>query len=693
MTTDRLDMKSIDFVSKNIESIAELFPNCVTETSEGKRIDFTLLQQELSGDIVDGAKERYRLEWAGKREAIVNANLRTTNTLRPIREDSVDFDKTENIYIEGDNLEVLKILQESYLNKIKMIYIDPPYNTGNDFIYKDDFKKSVEELNLEEGNIDEQRNRLVANSNSSGRYHSDWLSMMYPRLKLARNLLTEDGVIFISIDDNEVHNLRKICDEIFGEMNFVSQIVWEKKKKGAFLSGSVTNIKEYILVYVNNLTRFNGLIGEIAKDIETYPVIKTTNSRGVRVIKKGIASKFKEKNHIEKKGTRISSGNMELILLSDLIIENGVLANDVEIESNWIYSQDLLNKFAETKSLYITQDLYFRRIVTEPRIKMLKDILPMKGTSNSGFKFIYSDDLFEDGWGTNEDGFDELHSILNEQNIMSFPKPSKLISKLILSVCRFDSDAIILDFFSGSATTAHAVMQLNAEDNLNRKFIMVQVPELCSEDTKPYEAGYRNICEIGKERIRRAGNKIIEEQKRVLESKKGELDSKLNGQRSLDDESVIEELRQEIIGIEKKIKRLDCGFRVFRLDSSNMKDVYYMPKDYIQENLELFATNIKEDRKAEDLVAQVMLDWGLELSKRIEKVEVAGKEVYKIENNALYCCFDEEIDEKFIRELAKVETHPLRIVFKDSSFKDDTAKENVAQLINQLCPETEIKVI
>lgn len=669
MTTDRLDMKSIDFVSKNIESIAELFPNCITETSEGKRIDFTLLQQELSGDIVDGAKERYRLEWAGKREAIVNANLRTTNTLRPIREDSVDFDKTENIYIEGDNLEVLKILQESYLNKIKMIYIDPPYNTGNDFIYKDDFKKSVDELNLEEGNIDEQRNRLVANSNSSGRYHSDWLSMMYPRLKLARNLLTEDGVIFISIDDNEVHNLRKICDEIFGEDNFRNNIIIKRGTKS--VQAQFENIDklgiacEFILCYSKNsntrLPHFYFELDEIREgtwnnhwrgtDRPTmrYEILGITPSKGQW--RWGKERSLKAIDNYKKCVDELQSNNKEL--------------NQTNIDI-WYYENATFNN--------IEIDL----------LRLSKNNKPEHYIAPTNKK--YGNNLWDD---LLVNGTSELN-ILNS-NVFDNPKNTKIIDRISKWIT--NKDSIILDFFSGSGTTGHAVMQLNSEDGGNRKFIMVQIPEECDEKSEAFKAGYKNICEIGKERIRRAGKKIIEQQKLVLESKKGELDRKLNGQRSLDDESVIEELRQEIESIEKKIKRLDCGFRVFRLDSSNMKDVYYMPKDYKQENLELFATNIKEDRETEDLIAQVMLDWGLELSKRIEKVEVAGKEVYKIENNALYCCFDEEIDEKFIRELAKQESHPLRIVFKDSSFKDDTAKENVAQLIKQLCPETEIKVI
>lgn len=709
MITDRLDMKSIDFVSKNIESIAELFPNCVTETLEGKRIDFTLLQQELSGDIVDGAKERYRLEWAGKREAIVNANLRTTNTLRPIREDSVDFDKTENIYIEGDNLEVLKILQESYLNKIKMIYIDPPYNTGNDFIYKDDFKKSVDELNLEEGNIDEQRNRLVANSNSSGRYHSDWLSMMYPRLKLARNLLTEDGVIFISIDEHEVHNLRKICDEIFGEMNFIGEIIWETATDNNATQISVEH--EYIICYAKHKEQQDKwqIKSEKAQLIQRkYEELKELHQNNIDAIEKDLRSwlnALKKSNKIDLSGVSHYS----------YVDEKGVFypGNSANTKPGG-YIFDIIHPV--TKQVCNKPDNGYRWPETtfweaDKNGEVLwgedeNSIPKIKKRLDSATELLKSY-FYED----NRRSTKVLTKMMGKK-VFDNPKSINLLKKIIEFTTK-DND-IVLDFFGGSSTTAEAVINLNTIERKNRlKFIIVQIQDNLYQRLKEAKAKTdkevtknainfletnnlkADLCEIGKERIRRAGKKIIEEQMLVLETKKGELNKKMNGQMSLGNEKEleIEELRQEIESIEKKIKSLDCGFRVFRLDSSNMKDVYYMPKDYKQENLELFATNIKEDRETEDLVAQVMLDWGLELSKSIEKIEVEGKEVYKIEDNALYCCFDEEIDEKFIRELAKQESHPLRIVFKDSSFKDDTAKENVAQLIKQLCPETEIKVI
>jgi len=655
----KLKMHSPDLTQANIDKLAELFPNCVTEAQDEngnikRAIDFDLLRQELSDHLVDGPRERYQLNWPGKREALLTANAPIAKTLRPCREESVDFDTTKNLFIEGDNLDALKLLQEAYLNKVKMIYIDPPYNTGNDFIYEDDFAESIDEFLKRSNQKDEQGNRMISNMQSSGRFHSDWLSMMYSRLRLARNFLSDDGVIFISIDDGEIHNLRKVLDEIFGEKNFVSQLVWEKKKKGAFLSGAVTNVKEYVVVYTKNMSSFQGLIGQIAKDQETYPVIKTTNARGVRTIRKGIPSKYREKNHVVKKGTRISSGNMEMILLSDLVIKDGVLAEDVRVDSNWIYSQELIDKYSADRSLYVTQDLYFRRVVSEPRKKMLKDLLPRKGESEAGFNFKYSDDLFEDGWGTNEDGFDELHDLLGDQNLMSFPKPSKLITKLILSACRFDKKCIVMDFFAGSSTTAHSIFSLNAQDGGNRKFIMVQIPEPCDEKSEAFKGGYKSIAEISKERIRRAGKKILEAECHVNWNK-------------------------------------DIGFRVLKVDSSNMKDVYYTPDAVTQEGLFGQVDNIKEGRTDEDLLFQVLLDWGVDLSLPIQAETIAGRTVYFVDEDALAACFETGIDEEFVKKLA--ERKPLRAVFRDSGYGNDSTKINVEQIFKMISPATEVKTI
>lgn len=654
-------MHSPNLTQDNVARIRELFPNCVTEGrgedgSVKLAVDFDLLRQELADSIVEGPQERYHLNWPGKWEALLTSNAPIAKTLRPCREESVAFDSTQNLFIEGDNLDALKLLQETYLGKVKMIYIDPPYNTGNDFIYEDDFAEDAENYLRRSNQKDEEGNRLLANPVSNGRFHSDWLSMIYSRLRLARSLLVEDGVIFASIDDNECQNLRKVLDEIFGESNFISQLVWEKKKKGAFLSGSSTNVKEYVIAYAKNITSFKGLIGEIARGEETYPVIKTTNSRGERTIKKGIPSKYREKNHRVEAGSRISSGNMEMILLSDLVIKDGVLAEDVKVDSNWIYSQELLDKYAADKSLYVTQDLYFRRVVSEPREKMLKDLLPMKGNLSTGFQFVFSDDLFSDGWGTNEDGFDELHAIFGAQSVMSFPKPSKLIAKLILSACRFDPECVVLDFFAGSATTAHGVVTLNSQDGGNRKFIMIQLDEKCDEKSEAFKAGYKTIAEVSKERVRRVGKKILE----------GQCHDGWNK---------------------------DVGFRVLKVDTSNLADVYYAPDALDKAQIDLLVDNIKPDRTPDDLLFQVMLDWGVDLALPMTKQAIQGKDVFFVDGNALAACFDNtgSIDEAFVKELAKHQ--PLRVVFRDAGFKDSAVKINVEQIFKLLSPATEVKHI
>ncbi len=494
---------SSDALAERQAELLALLRQTAPEVFRDNQIDIEKIK-ELIGQERIASAEHYELSWAGKAAARREIQKTTSHTLLPADNNPP---QAAHMLIEGENLEVLRVLQKSYHGKVKMIYIDPPYNTGNDsFVYPDDYSETLEEYQKRTGEKNEagylnKQSLWKKNGKESGQYHSAWLSMMYPRLYLARNLLRDDGVIFISIDDNEVANLRLLCDEIFGGENFVAQLVWEKKKKGAFLSGSSTNIKEYVLAYAKRMPEFGGLIGEIARQEETYPVIKTTNSRGVRLIKKGIPSKFKEKDHVLRVGERISSGNMEMILLSDLVIKDGFLAEDVRVESNWIYSQELLDKYASDKSLYVTQDLYFRRVVSEPREKMLKDILPMKGDLITGFDFSFSEDLFSDGWGTNEDGFDELHHLLGVQSLMSFPKPSKLLAKLVLSATRFDTECIVMDFFAGSGTAAHAVVELNLKGGGNRQCICVQMPELLEETSEAYKAGYRTIADIARARI------------------------------------------------------------------------------------------------------------------------------------------------------------------------------------------------
>lgn len=636
--TDKLDLQSPDFVNENIEKIAALFPNCVTETENGKAIDFDLLRQELNHDIVEGTKERYRLEWPGKREAIVTANIPTTNTLRPAPNESVDFENTENLYIEGDNLEVLKILQESYLGKIKMIYIDPPYNTGNDFVYKDNFTEDKTEHEEESGQRDELGRRLVPNPESSGRYHSDWLTMMYPRLKLARNLLTDDGVIFISIDDGEVHNLRKVCDEVFGEGNFVANVVWEKKYSPSNDAKWLSDNHDHILIIAKDKNIWRPKLLPRTQEQNKRYTNRDNDERGVWK-----ASDFSVKTY---------SANCDYPITTP----SGKIATPPPGRC-WVTSKEK-----------------FEQLVAENRIWF-----GVNGDSLPSLKRFLTD--VKDGivpltiWkysdvGHNQEGRQEVKALFDNKGYFDGPKPVKLLTR-ILEIANTSNDSIVLDFFSGSGSLAHAIMQRNAEDNGNRKFIMVQLPELTDEKSEAYKAGYKNICEIGKERIRRAGKKIKEELEAKQKAETGKLD--FNEQPVTSNE------------------QLDIGFRVYKLASSNMQDVYYRPQDYNQDMMDMFADNLKPGRNSIDLVTQVMLDWGLPLSLKIEELKVLGKQVYKVAQNSLLACFDTGIDEAFAKEIAKEQ--PLRIVFRDNSFANDTAKENVKQLLKQLAPETEMRVI
>lgn len=629
MDNKKLDLSSKDFVSENIEKVATMFPHCVTEGEDGKVIDFDLLKQELSKDIVEGNKERYRLEWPGKREAIVTANLPTTKTLRPVREDSVDFDNTENLYIEGDNLEVLKILQESYLGKIKMIYIDPPYNTGKDFVYKDNFSKDTQEELIDSGQKDEYNLRLVANAETNGRYHSDWLSMMYPRLKLARNLLSDDGVIFISIDDNENHNLRKLCDDIFGDRNFIDALKWKRKKQPSFLAKHTAKVMEYVFIYAKDENSLEKLSIESTSD-STKKVINNSNNITKRFLKAGIRVK-KDGEGIIKKG-KYTIRTMSVEYDRDVKYKDGFSLNEVIVKARFSTSQEKIDKYIGENLLFITSNLGLRRDV---------------GTEEMGKRKSISDLLMKE-WGDNQESDSELRDLFNTTEYFDYTKPLALIQNLIKS--NFTNDKIILDFFSGSATTAHATLAQNI-DKGKRKFIMVQLNEVNPVDSKAFQDGYENLCEIGKERIRRAAKKIKEETDADI----------------------------------------DYGFRVYRLDSSNMQDVYYKPHEYTQSNLDLFTDNVKPDRSCDDLLTQVILDWGLPLSLKIEQIEISQKKVFKVGDNNLYACFDDELGEDFAKEIAKEK--PNRIVFKESSFTDDTAKTNVKQLLKQLSPNTEMKVI
>lgn len=651
---DNLDLQSTDIISLNIEKIATLFPNCLTETAEGKKIDFDLLKQELSTEILEGNKERYRLEWPGKRESIVTANLPTNNTLRPVREDSVDFDTTENIYIEGDNLEVLKLLQESYLNKIKMIYIDPPYNTGKDFVYKDNFTKAGEEELFESGQKDEYNQRLVANPETNGRYHSDWLSMMYPRLKLARNLLTEDGILFISIGDDEVHNLRKICDEIFGEENLLSQFIW--KTDGNFDNqAKVKYCHEYILAYCKFISSFPSpptIDPSIKRDSKLYSeeirntIVKNGAANPISTITLPIGFPADFDN-----GVIDARDNCWPRYLNDAEISESKLTKEAVVESGWS-SKALVQEYINNnfESILDAKGQITRFVLTKTGAI---EVIKKRSEHQSHVISVIS------SVGNTQSTSAKLKT---EGILFDYPKPVGLIK--YLTSMNEGNDFTVLDFFSGSATSAEAILDLNSAENGKRKYIMVQLPEATDEKGEAYKADYKNICEIGKERIRRAANKIKEE--KIEKAKKDGLFSDFKDAQ-------------------------DYGFRVYRLDSSNMQDVYYKPQDYNQGTLDLFADNVKEGRTAEDLLTQVMLDWGLPLSLPIERKTISGKEVYAVAGDSLYCCFDDGIDEAFAKEIAKEK--PLRIVFRDKGFKDDTAKENVKQLLKQLSGGTEMRVI
>lgn len=640
MSVEKLDLASPDLVNENIEKIAALFPNCVTESTDGKAIDFDLLKQELSYSIVEGNKERYRLEWPGKREAIVTANLPTTKTLRPVREDSVDFDNTENLYIEGDNLEVLKLLQESYLSKIKMIYIDPPYNTGNDMIYFDDFSISSKDSNIESGLVDEEGNilaRLKENPASANRYHSNWLNMMYPRLKLARNLLSEDGVIFISIDDNEVENLRKICDEIFGENNFQGIFI-VNSTPNARDYGHIGKMHEYVLMYSKDTTRC--ITNQLPDKSKTFKYQDEKGGFNIHPLYNSNEA-FHKKNRpnlyypfyvnpeepLENGFYSISlkPSNSSIEIYPPLSVKNGV-------QFVWRWGKDLAKSNLNQEIVgYQTKDGEFR-IVQKMRntTKIIRSLLTDKKYSSRR-------------------GTAEVEDLFNAK-LFSFPKPVSLIEDFIKAGT--NEEDIVLDFFAGSGTTAHAVLKVNAEENTNRKFILVQIPEKLDSEKKDGEGEYyEDLSKLSISRIKKAAKKLS------------------------NDTTV----------------KSDSGFRVFRLAESNMQDVYYKPHEYSQGNLELFADNVKPDRTADDLLTQVMIDWGLPLSLKVEREEISGKKIFKVAGNSLYACFDEGVDEEFAKAIA--EDAPLRIVFKDSGFKDDTAKTNVKQLLKQLSPETEMKVI
>ena len=627
---EHLTMHTPNLVDENIQKIGELFPNCLTETKDenGKvvpAIDFDQLRQELSHEIVEGYEERYRFEWPDKRNAILNANSPTTATIRPCRSESVDFDHTQNLYIEGDNLEVLKLLRETYLGKVKMIYIDPPYNTGNDFVYEDDFAQSTDEYMASSGQYDEEQNRMVANTESNGRFHTDWLNMIYPRLKVARDLLTDDGVIFISIDDNEVENIRKVCDEIFGETNFVSNLIWEKKKKPSFLNINLGIKTDYILCYSKNRQKLGALSVEFTEVGKKYPLNNAGNTLADLTFPPN-SVKFNMCDGIVYRQD-MSDGNIKTTLLNDFHIENGFNRESFTLKGEWRYSQKTLDEIIKAGDKIVISKIPFRpnHIKSGGEIKKMHNLLSIALYPNIG---------------TNEDATYELNTFFGFAPF-DYAKPSSLISFLAKATTYNNKESLILDFFSGSATTAHAVMQLNADDGGKRRFIMVQLPELTDEKSEAYKAGYLNICEIGKERIRRSGKKIKEDNK----DKPG-------------------------------IDRLDTGFRVLKLDSSNMEDVFYTPDKF--DASKLFIDNVKPNRTPEDLLFQVMLMLGIELSATIVERTIGGKKVFSVMNDFLIACFDTDIDESVITDIAKLK--PIHFVMRDSSMSSDNVADNFEQI-------------
>lgn len=614
---DKLEMQTKDLANEKYEKLKELFPNAITETidEEGnvvRAIDKDVLTQEISTEVIEGEEERYQFTWPYKRQATVIANAPISKTLRPYRDESVNFDETENLYIEGDNLEVLKLLQETYLGKVKMIYIDPPYNTGSDFVYNDNFTMDREEYLEDSGQFDEEGNRLEKNLESNGRFHTDWLNMMYPRLKLARNLLSDDGVMFLSIDDNEVANLVKICDEVFGSNNKIS-IIPNKARASVSNDKIISNSHNYILFYAKNVE----IIESKRKLIGLEP-----NLDGFTKEDNDGKGRYKLVPVDGPGGARKGNPYYEFL----------------GVEGYWRFSKDTMTKMHEKGLIVKTgsnlQQKYYETDAKKSRRTSTTWWDDVDLTSSASIK---------------------LNKIM-EGKLFNNPKPVKLILKALIMMTYFDKEAYILDFFSGSATTAHATMQLNAEDGGKRKFIMVQLPEETDETSEAYKSGYKNIPEIGKERIRRAGKYIIDE-------------------------------NQDKEGIEN----LDFGFRVLKTDSSNMKDVFYAPAETEQIQLDLLADNIKEDRTPEDLLFQVMLDLGVSLSSKIEREIFDDKEVFTVEDGFLIACFDKNINDETVKAIANKE--PYYAVFRDSSMSNDSVATNFEQIFDSFSPQTVRKVI
>lgn len=646
-------MHSPNLTEMNIDKLAQLFPGCVTEAADGqgglkKAIDFDLLRQELSSHIVEGTQERYQLSWPGKREALLAANAPIAKTLRPAREESVNFEKTQNLFIEGDNLEALKLLQESYLGKVKLIYIDPPYNTGKDFIYKDDFSADVEDYMQQSNQAHAELGRLVSNPEANGRFHSDWLSMIYPRLKLARNLLREDGAIFVSIDDNEADNLRKVCDEVFGEENFVGQIVWQRSKKGD--SKLIAKVHEYILCYVRNK---DAVIASgpwrrpkegADQVLEKYSELRAslgTNHEAIRVEMQAWYKKLPSDD------PRKSHKHYNWSDDRGLYFADNFAGPDDGRESR--PRHDIFHpvtgkscKKPSTGWRWDEEKTKWALAQTPPRIHFGPDETTIPTRKSYLFEIDsepYSSVFYRDGRSATL----EVEELIGK-GWFPFPKNTDVLSELIELVTK--PDDIILDFFAGSGSTGHAVMKVNLVQGSQRRFVLVQLPE------ETGRTGYRTIAEITKKRLREAGAKAA-----------GSSGS----------------------------SAVDVGFRVLKIDTSNMEDVYYTPDAVSQDLLSDQVDNIRKDRTPEDLLFQVLLDWGVDLALPISQTTIAGKQVFFVDDNALVACFDKGVDESFVKQIA--EHKPLRVVFRDNGFASDSVKINVEQLFKLLSPMTEIKTL
>lgn len=621
---DKLKMHSPNLTEDNIARIRDLFPGCVTEArgedgSVALKVDFDQLRQELSSSIVEGPQERYHLNWPGKREALLTANAPIAKTLRPVRSESVDFDTTKNLFIEGDNLDALKLLQETYLGKVKLIYIDPPYNTGNDFIYEDDFAEDAGKYLRRSNQVDEEGNRLIANAASNGRFHSDWLSMIYPRLKAAQNLLTEDGVLFVSADYHESANLRKLCDEIFGEQNFQADISWQKRYTRSNNTQDFTTVVEHILVY----SRSDSFVVNLLPRTDEADGRYSNPDNDPRGPWKGAS--FLNPATPEQRPNLcypITNPNTE--------------GTTTPTTNAWRRSKEEFYRLQDEGLLYWGGD----GRAPVPSIKMF--LSEARGLTPINFwEHAYA--------GNTDDGTRDVSSLFGSK-VFDNPKPVQLMKRILEHATA--SDSIVLDFFAGSGSMAHAVLEKNVEDGGTRRFIVVQIDEKTPDDSAANKVGYSTIAEVSKERIRRAGSQIKQNNTQV-----------------------------------------DTGFRVLKIDTSNMADVYYSPDALDKANLDLFVDNIKPDRTAEDLLFQVMLDWGVDLALPIKKRAIQGKDVFFVDGDALAACFDAHggVDEVFVKELA---THkPLRVVFRDAGFKDSAVKINVEQIFKLLSPSTEVKSI